>query len=131
MILDDALPPGFLANTAAILGITMGMKRPDVVGDAVADRDGNGHMGIIRCPVPILKGNAEILHELRSKLFSAEYADLTVVDFTDLAQRCKTYGEFIEQMATCAEHELRYLGIAVCGDRKKVSRLTGSMPLLK
>lgn len=131
MVLDDALPLGLLANTAAILGITMGMKRPDVVGEAVLDRDGNGHTGIIRVPVPILKGNTEILRKLRRELFSAEYADLTVVDFTELAQRCKTYGEFTEQMAACAEHDLRYLGIAICGDRKKVSRLTGSLPLLK
>lgn len=131
MVLDDTLPLGILANTAAILGITMGMKRPDVVGETVTDRDGNSHTGIIRFPVPILKGDIESLHELRSKLFLAEYADLTVVDFTDLAQRCKTYGEFVEQMAACAEHEFRYLGIAVCGDRRKVSRLTGSLPLLK
>ena len=37
MIIDEALPLGIIANTAAILGITMGMKMPDVVGRDVAD----------------------------------------------------------------------------------------------
>lgn len=52
---------GCIANTAAILGITMGMKMPDVVGNDVSDLEGNSHMGIIQFPVPILKGNIEAL----------------------------------------------------------------------
>lgn len=39
MIIDEALPLGIIANTAAILGITMGMKMPDVVGRDVADKE--------------------------------------------------------------------------------------------
>lgn len=131
MIIDENLPLGIIANIAAILGITMGMKMPDVVGSDVADKEGNQHMGIIQFPVPILKGNQSIMQQLRSKLFSEEYADLTVVDFTDLAQGCKTYDEFIGKMAVCSEKDLSYIGVAICGNKKKVNKLTGSMPLLK
>lgn len=39
MVIDENLPIGIIANTAAILGITMGMKMPDVVGSDVADNE--------------------------------------------------------------------------------------------
>ena len=64
MIIDEALPLGIIANTAAILGITMGMKMPDVVVRDVADKEGNSHIGIIQFPVPILKGDAQLLNTL-------------------------------------------------------------------
>ncbi|MDE6111668.1 MAG: DUF2000 domain-containing protein [Eubacterium sp.] len=131
MIIDENLPVGIIANTAAILGITLGMKMPDVVGEDVADLEGNIHMGIIKFPVPILKGNLERIKELRAKLFSAEYNDLTVVDFSDLAQSCKTYDEFIDKMADSSENALSYIGIAICGNKKKINKLTGNLPLLR
>ncbi len=31
MVIDESLPPGIIANTAAIMGITLGKKRPEVV----------------------------------------------------------------------------------------------------
>lgn len=56
---------------------------------------------------------------------------ITVVDFSDLAQGCKTYEEFIEKMKDVSESALQYLGIAICGAKKKVNKLTGSMALLR
>ncbi len=131
MVIDESLPIGIIANTAAILGITMGMKMPDVVGADVADKEGNIHMGIIRFPIPVLKCNVEMMNSLRNKLFNKEFSDLTVVDFTDLAQGCKTYDEFTEKMAGVSVNNLKYIGIAICGNKKKVNKLTGYMPLLK
>ncbi len=131
IIIDEKLPIGIIANTAAIMGITLGMKMPDVVGSDVADKEGNEHIGIIQFPVPVLKGTSEIMRQLRVKLFSEEYSDLTAVDFTDLAQSCKTYDEFIRKMSECSENDLSYIGIAVCGNRKKINKLTGNLPLLK
>ena len=131
MILDEALPLGLIANTAAIMGITLGKQRPDVVGADVLDRSGNVHLGIIEFPVPILRGSPETVKEIREKLYQPEFQELTVVDFSDLAQGCKTYGEFIGKMADVPESDLRYLGIALCGARKKVDRLTGGLPLLR
>ena len=131
IVVDENLPLGIIANTAAILGITMGMKMPDVVGNDVLDLEGNPHMGIIQFPVPILKGNTEILKNLRTKLFEPGFAELTVVDFSDLAQGCKTYNEFTRKMANTSESKLNYIGIAVCGNKKQINKLTGSMPLLR
>ena len=98
MVIDEHLPLGIIANTAAIMGITLGKKMPEVVGADVMDKTGNEHLGIIEFPVPILKGNVEKIKEIRKKLFEPDFSDLTVVDFSDLAQGCKTYDEFIEKM---------------------------------
>ena len=60
--------------------------------------DENLPLGIIEFPVPILKGSTETIKEIREKLYQPDFQDLTVVDFSDLAQGCKTYDEFIEKM---------------------------------
>ena len=57
MVIDEHLPLGIIANTAAIMGITLGKKMPEV--------------------------------------------------------------------------DLSYFGIAICGAKKKVNKLTGSIPLLR
>ena len=100
-------------------------------GADVYDKTGNEHLGIIEFPVPILKGNADVLKAIREKLYEPEFSELTVVDFSDLAQGCKTYDEFIEKMKGVSEEELHYFGIAICGVKKKVNKLTGNMALLR
>ena len=131
MVIDESLPLGIIANTAAILGITLGRQMPEVVGADVTDQSGHVHLGIIEFPVPILRGTTESIKEMREKLYQPDYADLTVVDFSDLAQGCKTYEEFIEKMSGVPESELQYFGVAICGEKKKVNKLTGSLPLLR
>lgn len=131
MVIDENLPLGIIANTAAIMGITLGKKMPGVVGSDVGDKTGNEHLGIIEFPVPILKGNMDSIKAIREKLYEPDFSDLTVVDFSDLAQSCKTYDEFIGKMGTAAETDLNYFGIAICGAKKKVNKLTGNIPLLR
>ncbi len=131
MVIDGSLPPGVAANTAAIMGVTLGKRLPEVVGADVTDQDGRGHPGIIEFPVPILRGSREDIRRLRERLYQPDLQDLTVVDFSDLAQGCKTYDEYMEKISRVPESALRYFGVAVCGARKKVNRLTGSLPLLR
>lgn len=131
MVIDESLPAGMIANTAAILGITLGKKLPELVGPDVTDRSGGAHLGIIEVPVPILRGTRPVLKELRETLCQPGFQDLTVVDFSQLAQGCRTYGEFIEKMGQAPESALEYIGVAICGPKKKVNKLTGSMPLLR
>lgn len=131
MILDENLPLGLIANTAAIMGITLGKRLPEVVGTDIADRSGNVHLGIIEFPVPVLKASCDTIKAVRERLYRPEYQELTVVDFSDLAQGCRTYDEFIEKMGCTPAGGLRYLGVAICGAKKLVNRLTGRMPLLR
>jgi len=131
MVIDESLPPGLIANTAAIMGITLGKEMPEVVGADVTGQDGREHLGIIEFPVPILRGTRAVIKQIREKLYQPDFQELTVVDFSDLAQGCKTYDEFIDKMGRVPESALQYFGVAICGPGKKVNKLTGSMPLLR
>lgn len=131
MVMDESLPLGIVANTAAILGITLGKELPQMVGRDVTDKNGASHPGIITIPVPILKAPAGALDELRHRLYQPGFSDIRTVDFSDLAQSCRTYGEYEDKIAAASEEELHYLGLALCGPKKKVNTLTGSMPLLR
>lgn len=131
VVLDGSLPAGLLANTAAILGITLGRQMPQVVGADVTDRTGRTHLGIIEFPVPVLRAAPETIRQLRERLYEPSFQEVTAVDFSDLAQSCRTYEEFIRRMGGTEESSLRYLGLALCGPKKQVNALTGAMPLLR
>lgn len=131
MVIDEALPTGLIANTAGIMGITLGKQMPEAVGPDVMDKTGCSHRGIIQFPVPVLKASAEKIKELREQLYRPEYGELTVVDFSDTAQSCNVYEEFIAKAARTEEEAFTYLGVAICGPKKAVNKLTGSLPLLR
>lgn len=131
MVVDSELPIGFLANTCAILGLTLGKERPDIIGQNVVDADGNTHLGIISIPVPVLKGDTEKIRELRTKLFTEEFADVKVVDFSGFAEGINVYEDYIREFAKVHEQDLKYFGIGLIGPKKKINKLTGNMPLLR
>ena len=131
MVLDKDLPLGILANTAGIMGITLGKHIPETVVADVLDKSGKEHLGIIELPVPILKADREKIRAIREQLFQPEFADLIVVDFSDVAQSCNVYEEYIKKAARVEEKEMTYFGIGICGAKKLVNKLTGSLPLLR
>lgn len=131
IVIDGSLPRGIISNTAAILGISLGRQIPEAVGNNVADKSGLIHSGIIEFPVPILNGTPGQIKNIRQKLYENDFNDVAAVDFSDTAQSCKTYEEFTEKLSKTQESDLRYFGVGLCGDRKKVTRLTGNLPLLR
>lgn len=131
MVIDETLPVGIIANTAGILGITLGKQVPEIVGRDVTDSDEKLHKGIVEISVPILKANADSLKVLRETLYKAEYNDIRIVDFSDIAQSCTNYDKFEEKMNATPKEKIQYLGLALCGNKKKINKLTGNMPLLR
>lgn len=131
IIVDEELPLGIIANTSSILGITLGKYIPELIGKDIQDDNNKNHLGIIKIPVPILKGNKNMIRELREKLYTSDFEDVITVDFSDVAQSCKTYDEFEEKFSKIHEKDMNYFGIALCGNKKKINKLTGSIPLLR
>lgn len=131
IVINEDLPLGVIANTSTILGITLGKHIPEAVGEDVVDSSGKSHLGIITIPVPILKGTQGVLKKLREDLYTNYYEDLIVVDFSDVAQSCNVYSEYIKKVTITPEEEHNYFGLAIYGNKKKVNKLTGSMPLLR
>lgn len=131
MVVAEDLPAGLIANAAGIMGITLGKHIPETVGPNVYDKSGKEHLGIIEFPVPVLKAAKEKIKEIREKLYRPDFSDLLAVDFSDVAQSCKTYDEFIGKAALVAADEITYYGIGICGAKKQVNKLTGNLPLLR
>lgn len=131
MVIDSELPAGIIANTSAILGVTLGKHIPEQVGDNVIDASNQTHLGIISIPITILRGDKEILQGLRERLYTQEFNELTVADFSDVAQCCNVYSDYTAKAAATPEKDHTYLGIAIYGNKKKVNKLTGFMPLLR
>lgn len=131
VVIDNSLPLGLIANTAAILGTTLGATLPQMVGRDVCDASGNAHRGINTVPTTVLQAGEELLKSIRQKLYEPEFADLLAVDFSDVAQRIHVYEDYLTEAEKTETSAFQYFGIALYGDKKKVNRLTGMLPLLR
>ena len=131
IIVDEGLEIGVIANVTAILAISLGKLRSDIVGVDTIDGDNHDHFGLIQVPVPVLKASYEKVGEIRNKLFEENFKDISCIDFTNVAQECMTYVDYINTMKHSTKDNLVYMGIAIVGDKKKVNKLTGSLKLLR
>ncbi len=131
LVLDKTLPIGVLANTASILGITIGKLMPEIVGHTVTDASGTAHPGITSLPIPILAADKDRLLDIRSKLVDENHKELQYVDFSDIARRSLSYTDYEEKESNTGSADQEYLGLAVYGEAHAVNSLTGSLPLLR
>ncbi|MGI8420478.1 MAG: DUF2000 domain-containing protein [Candidatus Levyibacteriota bacterium] len=130
IILSEDQPFGLMINTASVLSFTLGNKLGTLaIGQDVYDASQSLHLGIITIPIPVLKTTEKTLREIRIKALEAE--NMIVSDFTDVAQSCKTYDEFIQKMKDIDERQLRYLGVALYGEKKIINKLTGNLSLIR
>ncbi len=129
IVVDKELAPGLAMNTVAALSLSVGKFVDGIVGDAVKDGDGRSHTGITAIPLPILKGGGADLTDIVAK--AAELPDVFLVDFTSIAQSSRTYDEYTRRTFELPTAQLPYIGVAVCGSRAAVNKLTGSLPLYR
>lgn len=127
IVIDEQLPSGEAANISAILGISLGSENSDIIGKNVLDKNNKIHSGIIKIPVPVLKGNEELFKRIMNTIDE----DITIIDFTKTAQRCRTYDEYINNMSLTDNDDLKYLGIGLYGNKKAINKLTGNLPLYR
>ncbi len=128
MVLDSDLPLGLLANTAAVLALTLGSRLP-IIGPDVPDGSGSVHTGLTTTPVPILRSDAGSIKALRGK--ALELGGVLVVDVTEKAQTTTNYADYTAKLSAGTAETLRYLGVALFGPKKSVNRLIGNLPLLR
>lgn len=131
LVIDSELPIGLVANTATILGITLGHKHSCMIGEDIMDASNHCHIGITNIPIPILKGTKEKIKELLEKIRTKYSDELTIIDFSETAQSCTDYNDYISRVKNLTSSEFDYLGIGIYGPKKILNKLTGSMPLLR
>lgn len=129
IILDQDLPMGLLANASAVLALTIGKTVDGILGHDIEDGSGEMHKGITNTVLPILKTEKANLTTIREKAKALD--TITIVDFSDVAQRTKTYDDYAQQLKATKSTDLRYLGIALYGDKQAISSLTGNLALLR
>ncbi len=129
IVLDQDLPIGLLANSSAVLALTLGKEIDGILGKDLKDGSGKIHKGITNTVLPILKTDKDNLTIILEK--ARDLTDIVVVDFSDVAQETKTYEDYAARLAAAKSEDLRYLGIALYGDKKSINSLTGSLPTLR
>ncbi len=130
LIIDQSLPIGLVANTAAVLALTLGKLLPEVIGEDMTDADNFQHLGITRLAMPILKGDGQLLSDLRSAVRAYE-EELMVVDLTSDTLNTRSNEEYAARLKNTQSNQIEYLGLALCGRKKLVNKFTGHLGLLR
>lgn len=131
MIINEKLPRGLIANTSAVLALSIGNKIKGIIGEDVKDQDDQVHRGITQLSVPLLRGDSDAIHSIRNKLLKINSDEIFFVDFCDVAQKSKSYDEYRSKLNRTPADELTYLGIAIYGPAEKINKLTGNIGLLR
>lgn len=122
LVLRDDLPPNLAANAAAVLGLALGARLPDLLGEDAKDADGTAHLGLNTHPVPVLTAPADRLKALHR-------ADTVLrIGFTEVARRSRTYPEYVEALADVSDPG--FVAVALYGPRAEVGRLTRDLRLM-
>lgn len=130
IVIDQDLPVGLIANTAAVLSLSIGKHCPEMIGDDLEDSKGDIHRGITTMPVPILKRGNLNLNDLREALKAYE-SELIVFDLISATITTKSYEEYADKMKNTPAESVQYFGLAIYGEVKLVNKFTGSLGLLR
>ncbi|MDJ0475923.1 DUF2000 domain-containing protein [Pantoea eucalypti] len=129
IIIDKDLPAGLAMNAASVIGISFGRTVDNLVGPDMQSLDEVNYPGVIYAPLPVLLASGDYLHELQA---SAESDDeMYVMPFSALAQSCKTYEEYGERISSVKSANIELVAIGIIGPKKKLTRMTGNLPLYK
>lgn len=128
IVLRAGLPPELAANAAAVLGLSLGGRLPQLLGDAGRDASGAVHAGLNTHPVPVVIADGDQIAELSGKV--RERADVLSVGFTEVARRARDYGSYLDDLAVTPAGEIEYVGLALFGPRNRITALTKRLPLL-
>lgn len=129
IVVDKALGLGHAINAVSVIGVSMGRSVEGLVGPDMQSRDNVNYPGVIYAPLPILLSNNELLREILEK--ALEDDEIQSIPFSALAQSCKTYQEYEARISEADSATIEVVAIGLIGPRKKISKLTGSLPLFK
>ena len=130
IVINQELGCSPMANTAAVLSLSLGKHFPQLIGEDLRDHVGHRRQGITTVAIAVLKSSESNLGEMREALKSYE-SDLTVIDLTADTQSTRSYQEYAGKLKTTPVAQLKYQGVALYGDKKLVNKFTGNLALLR
>lgn len=128
LIIDSSLELGLIANTAAVLALSVGARHPELIGEDIQDGGGEVHIGITSIAIPVLASEEALLTTLVQKVAGTQ---VELVSFSKIAQSIHSYEEYSQVLGQTSGSNIRYSGIAIYGPKKMIDSLTGSLPRLK
>jgi hypothetical protein len=128
IVLDRDLPIGQAANAAAVISVTIGQRHPVLVGEQFVDASGSTHPGLIPIGIAVLAASRDDLRDLRRQGLEA---GCDIVDLPVAGQQTTDYHAFREMVAVVEAQDLEYVGIALIGRKKQISKIVGRLGLLK
>lgn len=128
IVVDKNLPVGRAANAAAVIALTIGQRHPILVGEPLVDMSGFSHPGLIPMGITVLAATQEELSTIRHRGLESE---CDVVDFPMEGQQTTDYQAFRQAVVALEPESLRYVGVALVGQKKEISRIIGHLKLLK
>lgn len=142
-VIEEELPRGLQVNTAAVLALSLGRRFPELVGDDLFDQTGGLHSGLTTIPMPILGASQPDIRRIvnsaapgrlvpeNPKQATTGAEELFLIDVTDAAQTTTDYEAYRNKLQRTPAEELRYLGVALLGPKRRINSLTGSLGLLR
>lgn len=127
IVVDKALGLGHAANAVSVIGVSLGRSVAGLVGPDMRSRDKVDYPGVIYAPLPILLCTNQNLQELQAKSLADD--EIYSMPFSALAQSCKTYQEYETRISEADSSAIELVAIGLIGPQKKISKLTGNLPL--
>lgn len=127
IIIDDSLPIGLLANTAACIATGLFHHQPEAYGPEIHGSD-HTFIPITKIPILILKKGKRDFEEILRRIQST---DLRHMIFTKEAQSTADYNEYVKRTEGKSLSALHIIGIGIIGDDTQVTKVAGDMPLLR
>ena len=129
IVIDSSLGIGLAANRAAVLATGLAAHVPNMIGDNLMTLDGKTLQGFTQIPIPILASKPDTSFlELANK---SEELGCKVIVFLSRAQGMRSYEEYKNSVAQSKYSELDIDAIAIYGDSKSVTKITGNLPALR
>ncbi|REL31305.1 DUF2000 domain-containing protein [Thalassotalea euphylliae] len=129
IVVDQDLNIGLSMNAASVIGISFGKTIENLVGPDMQSQDSVNYPGVIYSPLPVLKATGGYLMELLSA--AEQDDDIHCMPFSALAQSCKTYDEYGERINSTNSEHIELVAIGLIGPKKKITKLTGNLPLYR
>ncbi len=127
IILAEDVPTGLKSNFAAVLGMSLGQLRPELVGAATPTEDGVVLSGITTVALPVLGAPTA---DLPALFLAAE--DLPVrLAYMRSAFEARDYADYTARIAATPLSDHTPQAILLGGPRKAVDRICGRLPLLR
>lgn len=127
IIIDESLPIGLLANTAACITTGLFHNLPHAYGPEIHGTD-HTFIPITKIPILILKKGKRDFKEIIRRINDS---GLRCMIFTKEGQSTADYSEYIKRTEGKSLSELHIVGIGIIGDDVQVTKVAGDVPLLK